>query len=140
MLELDVVITLHEHYPLGAGLEDVGQAIGKVVPADVILVDLELGFSATWWLEHLHHHGTITGVLLLVGRRRLRNQSVQAVRRQRRDDHEDDQQNQKNVDQRRNVNISSLSPAGTAYCHCHKGIPRLKNRAWLLPFLFSQQP
>src|SRR5436853_2959328 len=84
---------VHEHYIvvafdksnfLGALLEDLLHTRAKTIPSGVLVVDLKLAVHV-----HLDDHGLVLklDVLLLV-RRGLRNERIQALGNKRRDDHE----------------------------------------------------
>src|SRR5262249_32776601 len=115
ILELDVIVTLYEQHAFRAGLEDIGKTVAEIVPAHVVLIDLQFRFSAARGFQHLDHHGTVRFVRLRVWWRRLRNQSLEPVRRQRCDHHEDDEQHQQYVDQGGDVDIGGLSSARSTH-------------------------
>src|SRR5579864_3327162 len=115
ILELHIVIALYKQNTLGAGLEDIGKTGGKIGQAYVILVNLQLGFSAARSFQNLYDHGAIGLHRFLVWRRRLGNQSIKPVRREWRDHHEDDEQHQQHVDQGRDINVGGLSSACTTH-------------------------
>src|SRR5262249_21244224 len=98
VLEFNIWIAFDEHHTLGACLEDIRQPLLQIVPAYVVLVDLQLWFFAGG-SQHLHHHSTVVRCFVLVGRWRLWYQRLQAFGSQRRDHHENDQQHQKYVDE-----------------------------------------
>src|SRR5713226_7932808 len=79
-----IVVAFDESDFLGALLEDLLHARAKTLPGGVFVVDLEFAI-----VGNLDDHGLVLelDVLLLV-RRRLRDERVQALRRERGDDHE----------------------------------------------------
>jgi len=114
-----IVIALHEHDLLSAGLENIFQAALQSVPSGVVLIDLDARIVARTVVNQLHHDGAIyVGLYLLILRRGLGHQRFQTLGRQRRDHHENDQQDQQHVNQRRDVHVRVLAPFG-ADCHTH---------------------
>src|SRR6266436_614939 len=104
--DIDGAGDVHEHYIvlafdksnfLGALLEDLLHTRAKTIPSGVFVVDLKLAVHV-----HLDDHGLVLklDVLLLV-RRGLRNERIQALGNKRRDDHENNDEHEQNVDQDR---------------------------------------
>src|SRR5262249_46301680 len=83
LLELNLLVALHERHLFGAFLEDLLDARTQLIPVSVLIVDLELVV-----FEHLDDNGFVLQflilLLILVG---LRNERVQALGNQRSDDH-----------------------------------------------------
>src|SRR6185437_5904854 len=129
VLEGNIVVALHEHHLLGARLKDVFETALKRIPSHVILVDLQSRRHSRSPVQNLHHDRALWVWLgLLVFRRGLRNESIQALRNDRRDDHEDDQQHQENIDERSHIDIGTR-PTLTTHCHCHDKISSKNQRS-----------
>src|SRR5258708_17145708 len=114
-----IVIAFDESDFLGALLEDLLHARAKTIPSGVFIVDLEFAV-----VGNLHDHGLVLelDVLLLV-RRGLRNERVQALRRERSDDHENNDQHQQNVDQRHHIGVRERTSAFSSNIHPHSESP-----------------
>src|SRR5271163_2776999 len=65
--EGNIVIALHKHYLLGAGLENILQTALQSFPSGLVLIDLESGRVAGAVVDQLHHNSAIRA-----GRRRFR--------------------------------------------------------------------
>src|SRR6266478_5261642 len=126
--DIDGAGDVHEHYIvlafdksnfLGALLEDLLHARTKTIPSGVFVVDLKLAVHV-----HLDDHGFVLkfDVLLLV-RRGLRNERIQALGNKRRDDHENNDQHKQNVDQRDHVGRGHGSARFSSYIHPHSESP-----------------
>src|SRR5713226_9669209 len=94
-----IVVAFDESNFLGALLEDLLHARAKTIPGGVLVVDLEFAV-----VGNLDDHGLVfeLDVLLLV-RRGLRNERIQAPRRERGDDNENNDQHEQNIDQRHHI-------------------------------------
>src|SRR5713101_2670421 len=114
--DIDGAGDVHEHYIvvafdksnfLGTLLCDLLHARAKTIPGGVFIVDLKFAVHG-----NLDDHGFVLelDVLLLV-RRGLRDESVQALWNDGRDDHENDDQHEQNVDQRHDVRCRERSSA-----------------------------
>src|SRR5437660_3408767 len=81
-----IVVAFDKSYFLGALFEDLLHARAKTIPGGVFIVDLKLAVHG-----NLDDHGFVLelDVLLLV-RRGLRNEGIQALGNKRGDDHEND--------------------------------------------------
>src|SRR5438105_8061811 len=126
--DVDGTGDVHEHYIviafdesdfLGALLEDFFHARTETIPGGVLLVDLELAI-----VGDLDDHGFVfkLDVLLLV-RRGLWNERVQALRNDRRNDHENNNQNKKDIDQRHHIGRRERSSAFSSNIHPHSESP-----------------
>src|SRR6266850_460811 len=126
--DVDSARDFHEHYIvvafdksdfLGALLEDLLHARAETFPGGVFIVDLELAV-----LLHLHDDGLVLEfhVLLLV-RRGLRNERVQALRRKRRNNHENDDQHEQNIDERHHIGRRHRSALFSSNIHPHSESP-----------------
>src|SRR5467141_248695 len=122
--DVDGARDFHEHYIvvafdksnfLSALLEDLLDARAETLPGGVFIVDLELAV-----LLHLDDDGLILEfhVLLLV-RRGLRNERVQALRRERCNNHENDDQHEQNVDERHHIGRRHRSALISSYIERH---------------------
>src|SRR5204863_9286654 len=114
-----IVIAFDESDFLGALLEDFFHARTKTIPGGVLLIDLELAV-----VGNLDDHGFVfkLDVLLLV-RRGLWNERVQALRNDRRNDHENNNQNKKDIDQRHHIGRRERSSAFSSNIHPHSESP-----------------
>src|SRR6266478_8796867 len=117
--EQNIVVTLDESNFLGALLEDLFHARAKTIPGGVLVVDLELAV-----VGNLDDHGFVFkfDVLLLV-RRGLRNERVQALRRERSNDHENNYQHEQKIDQRHHIGRRERSSAFSSNIHPHSESP-----------------
>src|SRR6267142_1791353 len=111
--DVDSARDFHEHYIvvafdksdfLGALLEDLLHARAETFPGGVFIVVLEFH------------------VLLLV-RRGLRNERVQALRRKRRNNHENDDQHEQNIDERYHIGRRHRSALFSSNIHPHSESP-----------------
>src|SRR6266404_6255236 len=111
--DVDSARDFHEHYIvvafdksdfLGALLEDLFYAGAETFPGSVFIVDLELD------------------VLLLV-RRGLRNEGVQALGRKRRNDHENDNQYEQNINERHHIGRCHRTALFSSHIHPHSESP-----------------
>src|ERR1700687_6147164 len=114
-----IVVAFDESDFLGPLLEDGLHARTEAVPSGVFVIDLELPVHV-----HLDDDGLVfkLDVLLLV-RRRLRDERVQTLRRERGDDHENNDQHQQNVDERDDVGRRHRSAGFPSYIHPHSESP-----------------
>src|ERR1039457_5566628 len=114
--ELDVVITFYESDLVSALLENFEETRAEIIPVARVLIDQH--FSAG---HHLNHDGAIIGFsLFLIGRRRLRNQSLQSCRRPGSDHYEDNDQNQEHVYQRNDIGFRNRTVFTSTNCHPHR--------------------
>src|SRR5882762_8359501 len=119
VLEHYIVVAFDESDFLGALLENFFHARAETIPSRVFLVDLELAI-----VGNLDDHGLVLklDVLLLV-RRGLRDERIQALGNDRRDDHENNDQHKQNVDQRDHVGRGHGSARFSSYIHPHSESP-----------------
>src|SRR6266550_1607605 len=126
--DIDGAGDVHEHYIvvafdksnfLGTLLEDLLHTRAKTIPGGVFIVDLKFAVHG-----NLDDHGFVLelDVLLLV-RRGLRNERIQALGNKRRDDHENNDQHEQNVDQRDHVGRGHRSARFSSYIHPHSESP-----------------
>src|SRR6267143_1798033 len=126
--DVDGARDFHEHYIvvafdksnfLSALLEDLLDARAETFPGGVFVVDLELAV-----LLHLDNDGLILKfhVLLLV-RRGLRNERVQALRRERRNNHENDDQHEQNINEWHHIGRRHRSALFSSNVHPHSESP-----------------
>src|SRR5260370_674666 len=93
--------------------------MSETIPSGVFIVDLEFAV-----VGNLDHHSLVLkfDVLLLV-RRGLRNERVQALRRERSDDHENNDQHEQNIDQRHHIGVRERTSAFSSNIHPHSESP-----------------
>src|SRR5260370_30460381 len=114
-----IVVPFDKSDLLGALLENRLHPRAEAFPGGVFLVDPELAIHG-----NLDDYGFVLelDVLLLV-RRGLRNERVQALRNDRGDDHENDDQHEQNIDQRHHVGCRERSSAFSSNIHPHSESP-----------------
>src|SRR6267378_4147543 len=126
--DVDSARDFHEHYIvvafdksdfLGALLEDLFYAGAETFPGSVFIVDLELAVFL-----HLDDDSLVLelDVLLLV-RRGLRNEGVQALGRKRRNDHENDNQHEQNINERHHIGRRHRTALFSSNIHPHSESP-----------------
>src|SRR5260370_10500148 len=114
-----IVVAFDESDFLSALLEDLLDARAEGIPVGIFVVDFKL---AT--VIDLDDDGLVLEFLvLLLVRRGLRNERVQALRNERGDDHENDDQHQQNVDQRDDIGRRHRSAGFSSYIHPHSESP-----------------
>src|SRR4029077_7029657 len=102
-------------YLLSAILENLLHARAELFPTAVLVVDFQLAV-----FHHLNDDSLVLEfhVLLLV-RRRLRNEGIETPRRERSDDHKNDDKHKQNVDKRNDIRRGQCTARTTTNIHSH---------------------
>src|SRR5712664_2221553 len=114
-----IVVAFDESDFLSALLKNRFHARAEAFPSGVLVIDLEFAIHG-----NLDDHGFVLelDVLLLV-RRGLRDESVQALWNHGRDDHENNDQHEQNIDQRNHIGARERSSAFSSNIHPHSESP-----------------